>query len=264
MSLLHLPLPSLVILSVDPLRQQLTRFFTGILKSNTDHTIQGLRLHQSTYLPVHAVRSEDLPLGFEDLQLCMAFSNLRRIELNVECNVDFSDSQVLTLASAWPNLESLLINAEWGWNTTGGITPGGLVELLQICRSLNWIALRLDTRGYADVDAAAVLGLTFPFQISIDVVDASIEAESVPAITAFFCSLCATCSKSGFRLSAWDSGAVLEFPDVSEYTERWEDILDHVNAALCWSPESGDSDVVPSISDTSHPLTLALLPLSTI
>ena len=72
-------------------------------------------------------RSEAVLLYLEDLWPFMAFSNLHHLELNVECNMYLTDNDLLTLASAWPRLESLQINSDRGWKLQCGITPGGLV-----------------------------------------------------------------------------------------------------------------------------------------
>lgn len=44
----------------------------------------------------------------------MALSSLRELWLNIEWNVDLTDSELLELASAWPHLEGLFINVNWG------------------------------------------------------------------------------------------------------------------------------------------------------
>ncbi|KAF8420959.1 hypothetical protein L210DRAFT_806203, partial [Boletus edulis BED1] len=75
------------------------------------------------------------------LQPWMPLSNFRFISLAIEWVVNLSDSELLTWASAWPHLEHFLINERWGWNSQGGITPNGLLQLLQICPSLNKISL---------------------------------------------------------------------------------------------------------------------------
>ena len=59
-------------------------------------------------------KAETPLLGLDDLRPCMAFSNLRRIELNTEWNVGLTDSDLPRLAPAWPNLEHLLINEYFG------------------------------------------------------------------------------------------------------------------------------------------------------
>ena len=133
-------------------------------------------------------KAETPLLGLDDLRPCMAFSSLRRIELNTEWNVGLTDSDLPRLIPAWPNLEHLLINEYFGWNTRGGITPDGLVQLLQTCRSLRAIAIAIDTRGYTEVPptsrALTSLGLTSPAAFHINVLDSIIEADSVPAIAA--------------------------------------------------------------------------------
>ncbi|KAF8420318.1 hypothetical protein L210DRAFT_3325093, partial [Boletus edulis BED1] len=80
-------------------------------------------------------------LGFKDLQPCLVFSNLRVMYINVGWNVDLTDGDLLTLASAWPCLEDLSINMDWGWNTAAGIMPDGLLRLLESCRSLKTVVL---------------------------------------------------------------------------------------------------------------------------
>jgi len=188
-------------------------------------------------------RSEVPTLGLDDLRPCMAFSNLRHMELNIECNVDLIDGQVLTLASAWPKLEHLLINADWGWDSLGGITLGELVQLLQTCRSLRGFALAIDTQGYTEShpsQAPASLGLTFPPEFSIDVVDSIIEAESVSAVATFFSGI-ATCIESDFCFRAWNGEPMTRFPDCEVYIDRWDDVYYRVDDALGRSSDSGDS-----------------------
>ncbi|KAF8434278.1 hypothetical protein L210DRAFT_3313508, partial [Boletus edulis BED1] len=80
-------------------------------------------------------------VSFEDLQPCLAFSNLWLMKISVGWNVDLTDEDLLKLVSAWPCLEDLAINMGWGWNTPAGITPNGLLRLLESCRSLKSAAL---------------------------------------------------------------------------------------------------------------------------
>jgi hypothetical protein len=214
-----------------PSKQELSSFLASVPTSNADHTIERLQLTQTTPPSSNVPRSELSLLGLEDLRPCMAFSNLRHIELNIECNVGLTDSQALTLASAWLKLEYFLINMDWGWNSLGGITPGGLVQLLQTCRSLSRIALALDTRGYTESRPSQSLGLTLPPELSINVVDSIIEAESVPAVATFFSGI-ATCVESEFFFCAWDGRSMVMLPDTEEYMEYWDDVRHRVNVAV--------------------------------
>ena len=67
--------------------------------------------------------------------------------------------------------------------------------------SLSRATLAIDTRGYSThSQSPAFLGLTFPPEFSLHVVDSFIEAESVPGIAAFFAGVA---SRSNFVLRAW-------------------------------------------------------------
>ena len=125
---------------------------------------------------------------------------------------------------------------------SGGITPGGLVQLLGMCQSLTSLALRLDTRGYTEVPqshAFASLGWTFPPEISIDVLDSAIQAESVSAVATFFCGL-TTCYKSCFEFIGWNT-PVMDVPNEDDYGERWDEVICRVDDALGRRSESPDS-----------------------
>ena len=207
-----------------PSRQALSCFLAGVPTSNVGHTIETLRLTQMVPLSSNVPRPEAPPLGLEDLRPCMTLSNLRRVELDIGRNVDLTDSQVLTLASAWRKLEFLLINGDWGWNLLSGITPGGLVQLLQTCRSLKGVALALDTRSYTEsCQVPASLRLTLPREFWINVVDSIIEAESVPTVATFFSGI-APCAESDYLLDAWKGEPMEEFPNRQEYAKRWDDV----------------------------------------
>ncbi|KAG6371850.1 hypothetical protein JVT61DRAFT_8847 [Boletus reticuloceps] len=131
-----------------PSRQDFSSFLASAQTSGLCHTVQQLSLCQK-YIPGRTYAHTERPvLGFEYLQSFMVFINLRCINLDVEWNVNLTESELLTFVSGWPHLQTLCINEEWGWNTIGGITPNGLVQLLQICPSLEAIGLALFVRGY--------------------------------------------------------------------------------------------------------------------
>ncbi|KAF8121434.1 hypothetical protein EV363DRAFT_1185986, partial [Boletus edulis] len=131
---------------------------------------------------------------------------------------------------------STLINMDWGWKTLGGITPNGLLQVLQICRSLTWIALAIDTRGYTEVPPSpASLGLKLPRISFINVLDSNIEEESVPAITAFIAGLVLP-SEFEFRachsyeMDRHPPGWNRNVPDCQQ--RRWRGVYDRVNDAV--------------------------------
>lgn len=203
-----------------PSRQELSSFLSSILMSGAGQTIEQLALEQSSSGDV-PLRSNALKLGMEDLQPCLAFSNLMWFKLRIAWRVDLDDSGVLALASSWPLLGSLSINTWCGWNTQGGITPHGLLQLFRICPSLHTIDIAIDTRGYTELPSSGLLAnLTLPpwrSRIFIDILDSRIEAESVPAIAAFFArtphSMVIFEHFHGCKSTSWEI-----------YRKRWNDV----------------------------------------
>ena len=179
-----------------PSKLNVRLFLASVQTSFIGDAIQKLHLEQVG--PTYVANSRPI-LGFEELQPFMAFNNLRRFHLDISWSVDVTTRELLALASAWPHLEWFSINAKWGWSSRG-ITPDGLSQLLQMCRSLRQIALAVDTRDYTECrQSLASLGLTSP-PLSIHVIDSTLEQESVSAISAFFAGI--TFSSSSFY-SLW-------------------------------------------------------------
>ncbi|KAF8127560.1 hypothetical protein EV363DRAFT_1343598 [Boletus edulis] len=181
--------------------------------SGSAHAVRTLWLAQH-FNPCHAYVPEDRPvLVLEDLRPYMEFSNLRCINLAIEWKVDLTDSELLALASKWPHLEKLLINTEWGWNTQGGITPNGLLQLLQACRLLTRIALAIDARGYTEIPPSpASLGLTLARLSFINVLDSLIEEECC-------CFL------------AWNESAMNWNPNRDVCQTHWDDVCRQIEDA---------------------------------
>lgn len=214
-----------------PSKQNVTSFLTALQPSGIWDSITRLRLtqvHHSLTVP----RSDPHDLTVDDLRPSMALRNLRRIDLNLGWNVALTDSDLLELASSWPHLEHLLINEEWGWQSSGGITPNGLVRLLQTCRLLRRVSLAIDTRRYTEIpplQPPESLGLNLSPMFSINVVDSVIDTASVPAMTAFLASIV---SSTRFSLSAWSSWAFTWRLNKKVYAARWNDVHVGVGEAL--------------------------------
>lgn len=163
----------------------------------------------------------------------MTFGDLRWIDLNIDWDVDLADGDLLTLASAWPHLESLIINEDWGWKTESGITPDGLLKLLRTCSSLSRVAVAIDTRGYIEcLGSPDHFGLASSRKFHIDVLDSVIAAESVPAVATYFANI-ALCSRS-MTLNAWNSWvmAVAGISNWEVYMNRWQDVFGRLNDAV--------------------------------
>ncbi|KAF8549412.1 hypothetical protein OG21DRAFT_1447879 [Imleria badia] len=209
------------IISRRPSKEDFTSFLVSVQTSVIGHNIQELGLDQAWDEDEEVDTRLVLGLGLEDLQPCTSFNNLRCINLNLEWNVNLTDSDLLALASSWPHLERLLINEDHGWKTPGGITPNGLAQLLQACRSLCQIALAIDTRGFIEFrESRASLGLTSPHVLSVDVLDSLIEAESVPAMAAFFAAITPPSSR-WFSFYAYRGCSIITR---MEHRDRWFDV----------------------------------------
>ncbi|KAF8124959.1 hypothetical protein EV363DRAFT_1177295 [Boletus edulis] len=230
LSLTRLPAVTDLAVCIDfrPARQDLSLFFANVRTSGSLRTIQELWLIQSHDRGRTSIPGDKLVLGLEDLQLYVPFSNLRRIQLDIEGKVDLTDSELLTLVSTWPCLEELRINKEWGWNTLGGITPNGLLQLLQSCPLLTRIALPIDTRAEIPPSLTSLEFLPPREQYIIDFVDSFIEEESVPAIAAFIASLMAP---SKFYFHAWSGSGMTKAPYRDVCWSRWRDVQDRVRDA---------------------------------
>lgn len=214
-----------VVTSSRPSKKELFSFMTSVGTSGAGRTIKSLTLDQPSP-SIRKVRDQEaLSLDLEDLRPCMAFSHLRHIKLNIEWNVDLTDRDLLELTSAWPHLEHLVINTYSGWNSQSGITPNALLELLQTCPSLRWIALAMDTQGYTrppPSGSKASLELRLPPALSIDVLDSVVEAESVQPVADFFAAI-VPCSK--FTFSAWRGGKMVKREGWEAYKVRWDNVF---------------------------------------
>ena len=218
------------IVSNCPSKLDVSSFLASLQTLGADHTIQRLELYHdiTSYNPYIGIDSQHV-LTLEDLQPCMAFTNLRSMYLDIGWDVGLTSSDLLTLALAWPSLEDLVINREWGWNTPSGISPHGLLQLLQTCRSLNRIALAIDTRGYTEFfPSSSSVELSLPTTFSINVVDSVILEEAVAA--ASFLASIAPCPD--FSFSAWMCPLKSGSETGSLYWKRWDDVYEQARDAI--------------------------------
>ena len=102
----------------------------------------------------------------------------------------------------------------------GRITPNGLLQLLQTCRSLSSIALAIDARGYTEfTQSPGSLGLTLSPTFSFDAFDSILAAESAPTIPAF---LAGIALRFSFSFRAYSGWSMNETDDMG----RWYDAYD--------------------------------------
>lgn len=226
----HTRLPSMESFAVYtdccPSEYTLPSCLTALRNVCTPQSLVSLKLIQSRSSRVTG--SERYQLGRDDLQPCMSFGHLRRLEINTAGTVHLTDSDLLHLTSAWPGLEHLLVGEAWGWGTAaGGITPRGLLHLLERLRALCHVCLAVDTRGYSDVETARAstraAGFAPRAPLSVNVVDSGVHPESVDALAAFFGGIL----QRDVLVSAryWCTTAMAGRPDAKRSQKLWEEVF---------------------------------------
>ena len=209
-----------------PSKQDLALFMASIHMVGMDPTIQEFSLNQMLNEPEETwLRDSDTPtLDLDDLWSCMAFHRLRHMHIDLGWDVNLSDDDLLMLGSAWPQLEELLMNTNWGWNKPG-ITPNALARLLETCPSLTSIALAIDTRGYTQIPARRlrepVSPSSFESTFRINTLDSVIERGSMDAMAAFLASIVPHFDST---FTTWETWSLLDDPDLDEDRERWEEV----------------------------------------
>ncbi|KAG9316225.1 hypothetical protein JVU11DRAFT_2252 [Chiua virens] len=132
-SLARIQLPALrsftVFVDTCPSKYCVKSFFNALQKICTPHQLLSLRVIQTRSPSSISGDSGRYQLTLDDIRPCMVFDGLRRIDINTDWVVNLNDDDLPELAAAWPDLEYLLINEEWGWKTESGITPNGLLQL---------------------------------------------------------------------------------------------------------------------------------------
>ncbi|KAG9316209.1 hypothetical protein JVU11DRAFT_2236 [Chiua virens] len=168
-----------------------------------------------------AIGSDDV-LVSDDLRPLMALKNLRRFDFHLQWEVVLTDDDLLELS--------------WRWRqTSGGITPDGILRLLQTCPSIKELALLVDTRS--SVEACLSLrppldgfGLKLSHTLFIDIANFTIEEASVPAMVAFFVHLTYLIpSGTVLSLRAWNSILILEMWD---NPNCWRDVFRQTEEAV--------------------------------
>ncbi|KAH0827379.1 hypothetical protein J3R83DRAFT_4032 [Lanmaoa asiatica] len=227
----HIRLPSVESLAVHvdscPSKFILRSYLIAVQKICARHSLVSLKLTQ-TRSPSSTNHSLELyQLTLEDFRPCMTFDHLRRIDISTALTVNLTDDDLLELASAWPHLEYLLINEASGWKTDGGITPNGLLQLLQKLKSLHHFCLAIDTRGYKEIPPALastrIAKFTPRIPFSVNVADSIIQPESVDALAAFFGGIMR--QYANVFSFYWNTSAMTDRLD-SEITKMlWEDVF---------------------------------------
>ncbi|EIW81804.1 hypothetical protein CONPUDRAFT_164571 [Coniophora puteana RWD-64-598 SS2] len=87
-------------------------------------------------------------MTIETFRPLFKFGQLRTLDVTVMCNLLLSDLEIIELARAFPLLENLSLNAEYGWamnseGPTSLVTLYGLLSVLSLCRRLRFLGLEI-------------------------------------------------------------------------------------------------------------------------
>jgi len=184
-----------VFLRVTPTMPELISFFAVLEETCAHNTLGSLYLILEDSFDFESLSSaseivEDLPpyyVTFDHLRPLTVFANILVILIDLGCGVDLNERELLCLASSWPRLNSFSVCSNQHWTASSGITPGGFVQLLERCRSLQSLDIVFDTRGYTEIPQGHPWsGLTMPGNAYLDVHSSLIEEESINALAVFF------------------------------------------------------------------------------
>jgi hypothetical protein len=253
----HVRLPTVESLTVYidscPSKHTLRSYLTAVQKSCTHHSLVSLKLIQTRSPSSTSHGLEWYQLTIDDIRPCMAFHQLRRIDINIASTVNLTDGDLLDLASACPHLECLLINEEWGWKiaTGGGITPDGILQLLQRLGSLRHFCLAIDTRGYAEVspalEKARIAGIIPRMPLSVNVADSIIHPASVDALADFFGRILQQYANSSSWY--WSTSAMADRLDSEISRMLWEDVFVIAHERARAPPSQVADDLLEALND---------------
>ncbi|KAF8441546.1 hypothetical protein L210DRAFT_3644823 [Boletus edulis BED1] len=152
------------IIASRPSKMNISSFLSALYTSDIADTVEELQMNQVGSLEnIDVTEDEDRwsMLALKDLQPFIALSKLQTLE--------------------WPRLELLHINHNWARNMPGGITSDGLLQFLQQCPSLHFMSLAAtDWRQPTEVPP-----FYESYKFTINILDSTLEQESVQAIAAF-------------------------------------------------------------------------------
>ncbi|KIK98960.1 hypothetical protein PAXRUDRAFT_823302 [Paxillus rubicundulus Ve08.2h10] len=202
-----------------PTTQHIHSFVTAMQQSCTQDDMRFIDLRQLDIFDLAVqVPASANPLILGDLFPLACFSNLVSVTLDTGYTVDLRDDDMLALGAAWPSIRLLSINEQRGWRGSSGLTPQGLVRLLQQCKLLRKLCVVIDTIGFSAIPLdrhGPVLSST-----CINVLDSVIEPESVAALAAFLSDVYPFLK----TITAWDTRVMSKRPDAAGYKKLWNNV----------------------------------------
>lgn len=232
----HVRLPAVQVLivpfSTHPSRASVRSYLATLGETCSRDALTDLRLlHMGSFVPSLASATEHdastaddrLCLRLDDVRACTAFGSLRAVHVNLAWScVDLTDADVLSLVSAWPLLEHLVINDRWGWRNPRGITLQGLAEMVRRCVCLWEVCVAVDVEsGAGEVRVVDLSARKHPFRLNV--ADSVIRREAVPALRAALSALGFT--QHSDRFSAWDGSEMGDIPGADDYRYLWRTVF---------------------------------------
>ena len=240
----HLRLPAIEELTVQlyamPTMLDIMSFLAGLQATCAHDTLCNfaLLLREHNSFDSDYEFNEDPPqyhIASDHLRPLTVFTNIQSITINLRCGVDLDERELLCLAASWPRIDHFAVCDTQPRTEATGITPGGLVQLLERCRSLRILYVNFDVRGYTEPPQGHPWrGLRMPKRAHLHLQNSPIEEESVYALGVFF----HVAPYPDFQLDTrWKDFDFLDDEIVPEelcdvYHDRWQRV--HALACKLW------------------------------
>ncbi|KAG1823632.1 uncharacterized protein BJ212DRAFT_1325680 [Suillus subaureus] len=164
----------------------------------------------------------DASIGAASFQPLFAFRNLRRLNVEADCNVRLNDTVLLQMAKAWPLLERLFFRPYC--HLSHDVTPHAFVSLLQHCPCLVSVSVFIN---WSTIDGREISPV-IPYQgfAHKALSEASFGSPRIrhPTRIAAFISAIALNVES---IEAWDPDYYDVHPGFEKYSTRWK-LVDHL------------------------------------
>ncbi|KAF9225243.1 hypothetical protein BS17DRAFT_730527 [Gyrodon lividus] len=200
-----------------PTNQHIRSFLTTLQESCAHDPMHCIDLRQLDLSDQAAVDPQTYTLTFEDLFPLACFSNLTSVTLDTGYFVYLEDDDMLSLGASWPNIRQLSINEQRGWGTSSGLTPRGLVRLLQKCKLLQNLCVVIDTRDFSSIPLDRPSYGSVVNSTCINVLDSVIDPQSATALAAFLSDVYPLLE----TITAWDTPAMSNRPEAARYKKLW-------------------------------------------
>ncbi|EIW78552.1 hypothetical protein CONPUDRAFT_167542 [Coniophora puteana RWD-64-598 SS2] len=157
------------------------------------------------------------------------FRNLISVDIHTDRSVLLDDNDLAGMASAWPKIQRLLINACSGWRCRSRVTLHGLIELLGRLADLDRLAIALDfeTSPLTEVDLKAAADASTPNNVRLgsgdfplSLTDSRISASNMVMVAA----LLSDQFPNEGSVDAWSELEIWPDDESVQQTRRWDQV----------------------------------------